>query len=145
MGVRLTDEARQYLAAFEDATGVSGTDCVVDEGDGDRPGRLLIVVPTDRMGDAIGPNGRTIQAFEERVDADVRLVADADDPAEFVANALAPAAVYNVTMSENDDTVAYVEVAEDDRGVAIGSNGRTIDAARTLAERHFAVDDVQLI
>jgi N utilization substance protein A len=141
MGVTLDDNARQYLAAFEDVTGVDGRDCLVTDG-GDS---LLIVVERGGMSDAIGPDGRTVQRFEERADAQVRLVEDADDPEVFVANVLAPAAVYNVTISENNDTVAYVEVAEDDRGVAIGSNGRTIDAARTLAERHFGIDDIQLI
>ncbi|SEQ88077.1 NusA-like transcription termination signal-binding factor [Natrinema salaciae] len=141
MGVTLDDDARQYLAAFEDVTGVDGRDCLVTE-DGDS---LLIVVESDGMSEAIGPGGRTVQRFEDRVDARVRLVEAADDPEAFVANVFAPAAVYNVTISENDDTVAYVEVAEDDRGVAIGANGRTIDAARTLAERHFGIDDIQLI
>ena len=140
MGVTLDDEARQYLAAFEDVTGVDGQDCLVTDG-GDS---LLIVVTSGAMGEAIGPGGRTVQRFEDRVDAQVRLVEGADDPEAFVANVLAPAAVYNVTISENNDTVAYVEVAEDDRGVAIGTNGRTIDAARTLADRHFGIDDIQL-
>ncbi|WP_247003760.1 NusA-like transcription termination signal-binding factor [Halosolutus gelatinilyticus] len=143
MAVRLTDDARQYLALFEDVTGATGTDCLIDDTNDEN--RLLVVVASGQMGDAIGPGGRTVRQFEDRVDARVRLVEDADDPAEFVANALAPAAVYNVTVSENGDTVAYVEVAEEDRGVAIGSNGETIDAARTLANRHFAIDDVQLI
>ncbi|SEW23862.1 NusA-like transcription termination signal-binding factor [Natrinema salifodinae] len=141
MGVTLDDDARQYLGAFEDVTGVDGRDCLVTEG-GDK---LLIVVEAGEMSEAIGPGGRTVKRFEDHADARVRLVEDADDPEAFVANALAPAAVYNVTISENNDTVAYVEVAEDDRGVAIGSNGRTIDAARRLANRHFGIDDVQLI
>lgn len=141
MGVTLDDDARQYLAAFEDVTGVDGRDCLVTDG-GDS---LLIVVESDGMGEAIGPGGRTVQRFEDRVDAQVRLVEGADHPEEFVANTLAPAAVYNVTVSENDDTVAYVEVAEEDHGVAIGANGRTIDTARTLAARHFGIDDIQLI
>jgi len=53
--------------------------------------------------------------------------------------------VYNVTISENDDVVAYVEVDHEDRGVAIGSDGRNIRAARTLADRHYDVDDIQLL
>jgi transcription termination/antitermination protein NusA len=144
MAVTLDDDARQYLALFEDVTGATGQDCIVDEFD-DGDDRLILVVASGQMGDAIGPGGQTVQQFEDRVEAPVRLVEDADDPETFVANALAPAAVYNVTISENDDTVAYVEVATEDRGVAIGSNGRTIETARTLADRHFDVDDVQLI
>ncbi len=139
MAITLEDEARGYLAAFEDRTGVTGRDCLVLEE------RLLIVVPVGEIADAIGPGGETVGRFEEDVDRPVRLVEDADEPADFIANALAPAAVYNVTVSENDDLVAYVEVASEDRGVAIGKGGWTIEAARTLANRHFGVDDVQLI
>ncbi|GAB3667664.1 NusA-like transcription termination signal-binding factor [Halopiger thermotolerans] len=151
MGVTLDDDARQYLAAFEDVTGVDGKDCIRqaadDAGDADAADddRLVVVVSSGRLGEAIGPDGRTVKQFEDRVDASVRLVEDADDPETFVANALAPAAVYNVTISENGDTVAYVEVATEDRGVAIGSNGRTIEAARRLAKRHFDIEDIQLL
>jgi len=105
---------------------------------------VLIVVAAGQMGEAIGPGGRRIERFESSVGAEVSLIEDADTAGDFVANALAPAAVYNVTISENDDRVAYVEVDEADRGVAIGSDGRNIEAARLLAARHFDVDDVQL-
>jgi N utilization substance protein A len=142
MARTLTDRARRYLAAFEEETGATGLDCVVLESDGEQ--RLLIVVAAGEMAEAIGPGGRRIERFESSVGADVSLVEDADTAADFVANALAPAAVYNVTISENDDRVAYVEVDEADRGVAIGADGRNIEAARLLAQRHFDVDDVQL-
>ncbi|MFC4249234.1 NusA-like transcription termination signal-binding factor [Natribaculum luteum] len=138
MGVTLSDDARQYLALFEDVTGATGRDCVLENG------RLLVVVAPGQMGEAIGPGGRHVTQFERQVDKSVRLIEAAETAAAFVANALAPAAVYNVTISENDDTIAYVEVADEDRGVAIGKDGLTIEAARTLAERHFGIDDVQL-
>ena len=96
------------------------------------------------MVETIGPGGATVERFEERIGRSVRMVEHAVDPATFVANALASAAIYNVTSSENDDTVASVEVADEDRGVAIGTDGETIRAARILAERHFDLDDVQL-
>jgi N utilization substance protein A len=141
MRVTLSDEARQYIAAFEDETDVAARDCVVDE----EFDRLLIVVPPDEMGQAIGPGGQRVTRFEERVGRDVEVVADADTPAAFVANALAPAAVVNVTVSENETVVAYAEVSQGDRGVAIGTDGRNIRKARLLARRHFDVDDVELV
>jgi N utilization substance protein A len=140
MTVTLSDEARQYLVAFEDATGAAARDCVVD----DEFDRVVLLVAAGDMGQAIGPGGQNVQRVEERIGKEVKLVENADTAEDFVANALAPAAVYNVTISENEDTVAYAEVAEEDTGVAIGSDGKNIDAARTLAERHFGVDDVQL-
>ena len=139
MDLTITGDARQYLALFEEVTGATGRDCLID---GER---VLVVVTPGQMSDAIGPGGAHVNRFERRIGKSVRLVEGANDPETFVANALAPAAVYNVTISENEDTVAYVEVASEDRGVAIGKNGQTIEGARTLAKRHVDVDDVQLI
>ncbi|MFB6077810.1 MAG: NusA-like transcription termination signal-binding factor [Halarchaeum sp.] len=140
MTVTLTDEARQYIAAFEDATDATAVDCVV-EGD---PERVVFVVKAGEMAQAIGRGGERVQSLSERLGRDVELVEDAPTPEGFVAHALSPAAVYNVTISENDDLVAYAEVAHEDRGVAIGEAGRNIEMAKRLAKRHFDVDDIQL-
>jgi N utilization substance protein A len=140
MRVTLGDEARRYIARFEELTGATARDCLIQD---DR-NRLVFLVAADEMADAVGPGGRTVERAEEAFGRDVELVEDADHPGTFVANALAPAAVFNVTISENDDTVAYVEVAEADKGVAIGADGRRIETARRLAKRHHDVDDVQL-
>ena len=140
MRVELSDEARQLVALFEDEAGVTVRDCVVDE-DHDQ---VVYLVKRGDMADAIGPGGQTVQRVEEQLGRDVKLVEGAETAADFVANALAPAAVYNVTISENDDTVAYVEVAQEDRGAAIGRDGRNIDAARDLAKRHFDIDGIEL-
>ena len=140
MTVTLSDRERRYIALFEDEVGVTIRDCVVD----DEYDRVLFVVKAGEMAEAIGPDGRHVDRIERRLDRRVELVEDADTPEAFVASALSPAAVYNVTVSENDDTVAYAEVDHDDTGVAIGEDGRNIEAARLLARRHFEVDDVQL-
>ena len=138
MARTLSDEARRVLALFEDVTGAAGLDCLVYDD------RVVVLVARGDMGEAIGPGGSHVGEFEERLGSEVKLVEDAESAADFVANALAPAAVYNVTISENDDTVAYVEVADEDRGAAIGAGGRNIEDARLLSKRHFDVDDVQL-
>lgn len=140
MRVTLSDEARRYARAFADETDVIPRDCLVD----DEFDRVVFVVPPAEMSQAIGPDGRRVRRLEERVGRDVELVEDADTAAVFVANALAPAAVHNVTVSEDDTTVAYAEVDSQDRGVAIGTDGRNIELARELAARHFDVDDVAL-
>ena len=136
----LTDEARRTLALFEETTDVSGVDCVID----DEYDRAIVLVPPADMAQAIGPGGQNVRAVEEELGRDVKLVEDADTKTDFVANALAPAAVLNVTISENDDIVAYAEVAEADVGVAIGEDGRNIEAARVMAQRHFDLADVEL-
>lgn len=138
MRVELSDEARRYIAQFDELTDVTPKDCLV-EGD-----RLVFLIPAGQMAEAIGQAGETVTEAEERLGKTVELVEDADTPAAFVESALAPAAVRNVTISEQNGRVAYVEVAEADRGVAIGAEGQNIETARKLAKRHYDVDDIQL-
>ena len=140
MSITLTDEARRYIAVFEDVTEATAVDCVVD----DEHDRLLYVVTAGEMGQAIGPDGSRVGRLEEVVGRDVELIEDSPTPEGFVASALSPAAVYNVTISENNDTVAYAEVDHADKGAAIGSEGRNIEGAKRLAKRHFDIDDIQL-
>ncbi|SHG45840.1 NusA-like transcription termination signal-binding factor [Halobaculum gomorrense] len=140
MRVEISDEARRYIGTFDDLVGVAPLDCLV-EADGDR---LIFLIPAGEMAEAVGPGGKTVERVEEQLGASVELVENADTPEAFVANALAPAAVRGVTVSHQNDVVAYAEVVEADRGVAIGAGGRNIEVARTLAKRHFDIDDVQL-
>jgi len=139
MRITLSDDARQYIARFEDETGATARDCLVyDE-------RVVILVAAGEMGTAIGPGGEHVRAVEESIGRDVELVEDADTPVAFVESALAPAAVRHVTLSEQGgERVAYAEVPDADRGVAIGAEGKNIETARTLAARHHDIDDIQL-
>ena len=138
MTIKLSDEARQVAALFESETDATVRDCVVADD------RVLLLIKPGEMAQAIGPAGEHVSRVEERIGTPIKLVEDADNPEAFVANALAPAAVYNVTISENDDRLAYVEVDDADRGAAIGKDGENIEAARLLADRHFDIDDVEL-
>ncbi|SEA24243.1 N utilization substance protein A [Haloplanus vescus] len=140
MKITLSDRDRRYITRFEEETGSTARDCLVYEDDD----RVVFLVAAGEMAQAVGPNGRRVQAVEEALGRTVELVEDADTPAAFVANALAPAAVQHVTVSEQGDRVAYAEVPEADRGVAIGRDGRNIETARELARRHYDIDDVQL-
>ena len=140
MAITLSDEARQLAGLFETETEATVKDCLLDE----EFDRVILLIKTGEMGKAIGAGGEHVSRVEERIGKSIKLVEDAPTAEDFVANTLAPAAVYNVTISENGDTVAYVEVDEADTGVAIGADGRNIEAARDLAARHVDVDDVEL-
>jgi len=138
MKVTLSDEARRYMGLFDEETDVSPNDCHVESD------RVVFLIPAGEMADAIGPDGRIVRRVEEKIGRTVDLVEDAETPAAFVENALAPAVVRGVTISEQGDRVAYVEVVDADRGVAIGSNGQHIETARRLARRQHDIDDIQL-
>ncbi len=138
MARRLSGAAIRYLGLFEETTGVEAADCLID----DEYERLVFVVPVGDLASAIGPGGETVKRLERQVDREVILIEDAVHPDDFVANALRPAAVYDVTI---EDGVATVKVAEGDIGTAIGRDGRTIELARLLAKRHFELSDIELV
>jgi N utilization substance protein A len=144
MRVTLSDTARRFIALFEDVTGATARDCLVYDGEDEGSERVAFLVSAGEMGQAIGPGGKRVQRLTDKLGREVTLVEDADTPEAFVANALAPAVVTHVTISEQNDRVAYVEVDPDDRGVAIGVDGRNIRTARAFAERHWDLDDIQL-
>lgn len=139
MKVTLTDEALQYISLFEAETEAAVRDCLIEDN------RIVFLVAAGEMGQAIGPGGRHVKAVEEQINRDVDVIETASTPKAFIENVLAPAAVRGVTISEQGkEVVAYVEVAQADRGIAIGTDGRTINTARRLAERHVDIDDIQL-
>lgn len=140
MSFTLSDEARQVAGLFETETAATVKDCIVD----DEFDRVIVLIKAGEMGKAIGKGGEHVRRVEDKLGKPIKLVEDAPTAADFVASALAPAAVYNVTISENDDRLAYAEVAQEDHGAAIGSDGSNIHAARVLAKRHHDIDDIQL-
>jgi N utilization substance protein A len=140
MGPTLSEAARRQMIEFAEITGVKPRDCVIQAAHD----LVVFLVPAGEVATAIGADGAQVAALEAELGQAVKLVEDATDPATFVANALAPAEVRNVTISEINSTVAYVEVDHADTGAAIGTDGQNIEAARALAARQFDIADIEL-
>jgi len=139
MSVRLTEEEMRYMSLFERMTESVVRDCV------EREDTVIFVVESGEMGKAIGKGGANIDRVRRSINKNVEVVEYSDDEAEFVANAFQPAAIEDVEVSEEDDSkVAYVEVNESDKGLAIGKDGENIETAKYLAQRHYSFDDIVL-
>jgi N utilization substance protein A len=65
---------------------------------------------------------------------------------QFIKNALKPAAVKEVRITERPDgkTIAVVAVNPKGKGVAIGKNGRNAERLRFLAKRYFDIQNVSI-
>jgi len=137
--VKLTTEGIRYIALFESLTGAIARDCYVD----DENDRVIFVVKKGDMGLAIGKNGNNINRVKRSVGKHVEIVEYSDEVDEFVANALQPVFVKKVQVVVKENRkLAYVEVMSKDRGIAIGKNGRNIQRAKLLAQRHHGLADV---
>jgi N utilization substance protein A len=139
MEVKLTTEGIRYIALFESLTGAIARDCIVDE----ENDRIIFVVKNGDMGLAIGKNGNNINRVKKSIGKHIEIVEHSDDLNEFVANALQPVAVKKVQVVSKDyKRMAYVEVMSKDKGLAIGKNGRNIQKAKVLVQRHYGLEDV---
>ncbi|MCJ7638374.1 MAG: NusA-like transcription termination signal-binding factor [Euryarchaeota archaeon] len=137
--VKLTTEGIRYIALFESLTRAVARDCYID----DENDRVIFVVKKGDMGLAIGKNGNNINRVNRSIGKHIEIVEFSDDVEEFIANALQPVSVKKVqVVTKESKKLAYVEVTSKDRGIAIGKNGRNIQKAKVLAQRHFGLEDV---
>ena len=105
--------------------------------------RIIFVIKKGDMGAAIGRKGSNINRVKKSVGKQIEIVEYSDDVKEFLENLFQPAAIKNVmVVNKNNKRLAYVEVANKDKGIAIGRDGRNILKAKMLAQRHHGVDDI---
>ncbi len=89
----------------------------------------------DPVGACVGQRGVRIQAVVNELNGEkIDVVEWSSDPAKFIANALSPAKVLNVTLSEdeNGDKVANVVVEDKMLSLAIGKEGQNARLAAKL-------------
>lgn len=137
--IRLTAESIQYIALFENMTRAKILDCIPEEE------RLVYVVKQGDMGLAIGKNGENINRVKKAFDKSIELVEYSEDPVTFLKNAFGPVSLSSVNIiNKNGKRLAYVEVPNKEKGLAIGRNGKNIEKVKMLVRRHHDIEDVFL-
>ncbi len=138
--IKLSMDDMAMIARFEQITGAAAIDVIRD----DEGERIIIVVRAKQLGKAIGKGGVNVKAASDAFGRAIDVVEMAETIEDFVKSALAPARVEGVKIIERRDgkKVASVTVKSDDRGIAIGRDGRNVARARILVKRHFDLDNV---
>ena len=141
-GIKITCDEMRYIALFESVTNATVKDCIIDE----EQGRVLFVVGEGQLGLAIGKGGRNIHTLERMTGKKQEIIEYSEEPAQFIKNALKPADVREVRISERTDgkSIAVVAVNPKDKGVAIGKNGKNAERLRFLAKRYFDIQNVSI-
>jgi N utilization substance protein A len=141
--VVLTEECMRLISQFESLTGAGSRDCIVDN----RNERIIFVINPGDMGLAIGKSGSSIKKASEVMGKRIEVVEYSADPAQFLRNCFLPAQVTGIDFDTNEEDlqVAFVEVRDEDRGLAIGKAGKNIFKAKVLAQRQHDIADVQLM
>ncbi|HOT94500.1 MAG TPA: NusA-like transcription termination signal-binding factor [Methanoregulaceae archaeon] len=140
--ITLTEDCMRLISEFESLTGAGSRDCVIDE----RNSRIIFVVNPGEMGLAIGKKGSSIKKASDVMGKRIEVVEYSDNPEQFVKNCFLPAQVLDVEFEESErGLVAHVEVKEEDRGIAIGKEGKNIFKAKKLSLRQHDIQDVLLV
>jgi N utilization substance protein A len=141
-GIKITSTEMRYIALFESITNASAKDCIIDE----EQGRVIFIINEGQIGAAIGRGGRNIHTLERMTGKKHEIIEYSEDPVKFIKNALKPAAVNEVRVSERPDgkKMAVVAVNPKDKGVAIGKNGKNAERLRFLAKRYFQIQNVSI-
>jgi len=141
-GIKFTSKEMRYISLFESITGANVKDCIVNE----EQSRVIFVVKEGEIGMAIGRGGRNIHTLERMTGKKQEIIEYSERPAQFIKNALKPAMVKEVRITErpNGKTMAVVTVNPRDKGVAIGKNGKNAERLRFLAKRYFQIESISI-
>jgi len=142
-GIKFTNREMRFIALFESITGATVRDCIVDE-DFDR---LIFIIKEGDVGMAIGKGGKNISMLEKMTGKRHEIIEFSEDPSQFIKNALKPAELKEIRISERPDgkTIAVVSVDPHDKGIAIGKNGKNAERIRFLAKRYFQINNVSIM
>lgn len=138
MTIKFDTDTIRKINIFEEITGVEVKDCVINKDS------AHFVVSQDKIGMAIGKNGRTVQKVKNNLDRDVRLYGYSDDIEEFVSN-LVPTDINGVEVEGPEgNQVATIKVSRNNRSRVVGRNGRNIKIIKRFLKREFGIDDVRV-
>lgn len=138
--VKITAEEFRYIALLHDLTQVYVRDCIVDN----NYNRIIFLVDPKDIRQAIGPKGVTLQKLKKVLNKDIEIVGYSENLEEQVRYALAPAKVREVRVVNRPGgkKVVYATVDPNDKGIAIGRNGRNVERARMILNRYYGIDSV---
>jgi N utilization substance protein A len=132
-----------YISLFESVTGAVTKDCIIDENND----RIIFIVRQGDMGLAIGKGGINVKRLKNILNKNIEVVEYAEDPETLIKHALAPARVKSVKIMKTPDgqKTAYVTVEPQDKGIAIGKDGKNILKAKLIAKRYFDIEKIVML
>lgn len=129
---------RRYIEELRILTKSTALDCVID----DRFERVIYIIKKGNMGLAIGKNGDNIKKLSSVLGKRIEMVEHDDDMITFITNMFKPAELSAVTITPERIDVQAKD--KDNRGLAIGRNGATIEKAKMLVKRFFNISEIEV-
>ncbi|MDP7975159.1 MAG: NusA-like transcription termination signal-binding factor [Thermoprotei archaeon] len=135
--IKITPQELRAMSIFYSATGRPARDCVIDQ----ENNRIIFLVNPEDVALAIGKAGANVKRAASMLGKSVEVVEYSPFFEGLTKNVLAPVRVVSVRQ-EGDKVV--IRVRDEDRGLAIGSGGRTANKLKLILNRYFGVKDVSI-
>ena len=113
----LTEDCMRLMAQFEQLTGASSRDCIID----DRNSRIILVVNPGEMGRAIGKKGASIKNAMEVMGKRIEVVEYTSSPEQFIRNCFLPAQVTSLETAAPRVGIQLVKLTASIPGMASNS------------------------
>jgi N utilization substance protein A len=138
-GDRISLEELRFISLFQDITGAMVYRAIEDA----ESNRLFYLVDKNDLGKAIGKDGRNVKTLSKILNKNVEVIGYAPDLESMVRNLFPGISVLKVdVVDKGDGKVIYVKVKDDEKGKAIGKDGRNVKRARVVLLKLFNVDKV---
>lgn len=113
--IKLSIDDIGFITTFENVTGASVKDCIVDE-DKDK---ITFIVPEGQAGIAIGKGGMNIRKLEDKLKRKIEVLEFSNDPVKFISNIFRPIQLKNAYVAEKSDgtKTLYVSIVKDRLGM----------------------------
>jgi len=137
----ITFEELKYLLMLTDLTGATAYRCIIDK----ENDRLIFVVKASDVGKVVGKKGRNLEILRKLFRKNVEVVPFSEDLGEMIRNLFPNARILDINVRERGDgKYVVVHVREEDKGRAIGRDGRNIKRARLVLRELFNVISLQV-
>ena len=135
MTMKFDTETIRLMVLFENLTGASLRDCVVDED------VIYFIVDEGKIGMAIGKDGTSVKNAEGVINKTIKLFEFSSDLSKFVKN-LIPKAIGVTVSNEDDKIIVEIKVDKSDRPMVIGRDGKNLKTFKELLKRSHNVNDL---
>ena len=133
--VEITGEDLKLINLFESVTGVIPSDMeIVGEG-------IVFLVDDANLGKAIGKKGANIQKLRMKLNKNVLVSKDDNEPEAFLRGFFNNIEILSFEIREAPgQKAAFITVPDSQRGIAIGRGGIRVKAAKAFLKKKFGTD-----
>ncbi|HKZ45349.1 MAG TPA: NusA-like transcription termination signal-binding factor [archaeon] len=135
MTVKFDTETIRLINFFENFTGVSVKDCLVN------CDCIYFIVEEGKVGIAIGKNGSSVKHIERLIKKSIKLFEFSKDLKVFIKK-LIPQVNDIKIKDDNGKVFVEIKVEKKDKALVIGRDGRNIKVFKELLQRTHNVNDL---